>query len=133
MQVKTPGGKRYTLTVIDDYSRFSHVYLLDRKSSTKIAFKKYIDLVSNKFNRKPKVIWLDREREYIDKKLIGQSERASAVNHIIFSIIKRYGRREESQLDGYDQLDDAKLLDQYWGETISTANRAESFANESNQ
>lgn len=56
MQVKTPGGKRYALTVIDDYSRFTHIYLLDKKSSTNIALKRYIDLVSNKFNRKPKII-----------------------------------------------------------------------------
>lgn len=70
IQVQTPGGKRYALTVIDDYSRYTHIYLLDKKSSTTEALKRYIKMVSNKFNKKPKLIRSDREREYIDKKLV---------------------------------------------------------------
>ncbi|KMQ86061.1 retrovirus-related pol polyprotein from transposon tnt 1-94 [Lasius niger] len=127
MQVKTPGGKRYALTVIDDYSRFTHVYLLETKSSTKIALRKYIDLVSNKFNRKPKVIRSDRGREYIDKVFTEQLEK----DGIQVQLTAPYSPQQNGVAERKNRslmnmvrcmLDDAKLPDTYWGEAISTAN-----------
>ena len=39
---KTPGGFRYWVTFIDDYSRFKRIVLLKKKSDTFPAFKEFI-------------------------------------------------------------------------------------------
>ena len=64
----THGGNRYIIIFIDDFSKYTTVYLLKNKSD---AFEKFQDFlkdflkeVENQFSRKIKRIRSDRGREY---------------------------------------------------------------------
>lgn len=65
MQTISPSGKRYILTLIDDFSRFTMIYLLREKSEVEGKLTEYVALVKNKFSCIPKVIRSDRGGEYI--------------------------------------------------------------------
>ena len=47
MQIESVGGSRYLLTFIDDYSRYTVVYLLKRKSEVTSKFKEFVMLMEN--------------------------------------------------------------------------------------
>lgn len=64
MRTATPGGKRYLVTFIDDYSSFTFVVLLAHKSEVESAMKQFIALCENKFGRRPKIMRSDRGDEY---------------------------------------------------------------------
>ena len=62
--ILTRGGKRYFITFIDDFSKYTYVYLMKNKSD---AFEKltiFIKEVENRFDRKIKRFRSDRGREY---------------------------------------------------------------------
>lgn len=65
MQTQSPSGKRYVLTFIDDYSRFTVIYLLRKKSEVEEKIKEYIMLVKNKFGKQIKCMRSDRGGEYM--------------------------------------------------------------------
>lgn len=69
MRTQTPSGKRYVVTFIDDFSRFTVIQLLSHKSEVEGCIKQFIEMVKNKFGRKPKVIRTDRGGEYTGKQL----------------------------------------------------------------
>lgn len=69
VQNATPSGKRYFMTMIDDYSRFTEVYFLKHKSEAAKYVKEYIKFAENKFGKRVKVIRSDNGREYITKEL----------------------------------------------------------------
>ena len=48
----TRSGKRFYITFIDDYSRYTRVYLLRNKDETKDVFIKYKNEVETQFNKK---------------------------------------------------------------------------------
>lgn len=54
VEVESVGGKRYFLTFIDDYSRYSYTYLLKKKSEVFQKFQEYLEEVENFFRRRPK-------------------------------------------------------------------------------
>ena len=64
-QTITRRGKKFYVTFIDDYSRFTRVYLLRNKDETLDMFLSYKAEVENQFNRKIKRIRSDRGGEYI--------------------------------------------------------------------
>lgn len=61
----TRGGKRYYVTFIDDYSRYTKLYLLRNKDDTHNAFLSYKSEVENQLNKKIKRIRSDRGGEYL--------------------------------------------------------------------
>ncbi|KAF2883632.1 hypothetical protein ILUMI_22540 [Ignelater luminosus] len=63
----TFGGNRYILTIIDDYSLYTIVYLLKNKTEILPRFREYIRLVENQSKLKPKIIRSDREGEYVNR------------------------------------------------------------------
>ena len=60
MQKITPGGKRYIITVIDYYSRYTKVYLLTYKSEAIEQIKEDVSYVETKFQNILKRIRSDR-------------------------------------------------------------------------
>ena len=52
LNVMTRHGKSYFITFIDDFTRFSHIYLISHKHKTISCFKSYISLVENQLDRK---------------------------------------------------------------------------------
>ena len=61
----TKGGKKIYVTFIDDYSRFTRVYLLRNKDEAFDMFLSYKAEVENQLDRKIKRIRYDRGGEYI--------------------------------------------------------------------
>lgn len=70
MQATSLGGKRYILTFIDDFSRYTVVYFLREKSEVGAKIKEYIEMVKNKFSKQPKIMRSDKEGEYINKGVV---------------------------------------------------------------
>ena len=64
-QTMTRGGKKFYVTFIDDYSRFTRVYLLRNKYEAFDMFLSYKAKVENQFDKKIKRIRSDRGGEYI--------------------------------------------------------------------
>jgi hypothetical protein len=62
--VLTKGGKKYFMTLIDDSTRFCHVYLLKTKDEALNYFKIYKSEVENQLERKIKRVRSDRGGEY---------------------------------------------------------------------
>lgn len=67
MQTMTPSGKKYILTFVDDYSRFTTIYLLKNKYEVFDKFKEFNEMSKNMFGRKVKFIRSDRGGEYTGK------------------------------------------------------------------
>ena len=64
-QTMTRGGKKFYVTFIDDYSRFTRVYLLRNTDEVFDMFLSYKVEVENQLDRKIKRIRSDRGDEYI--------------------------------------------------------------------
>ncbi|XP_014506332.1 uncharacterized protein LOC106766088 [Vigna radiata var. radiata] len=65
MQVETPGGNRYFLIFIDDWTRKCWVYLLKRKGEVLQQFQKFKKLVERQSEKKLKILRTDGGGEYI--------------------------------------------------------------------
>lgn len=70
MQTESPAGKRYVMTIIDDYSRFAFVYFLKQKSEAGKYIKDFIKEMKTQHKKVPKCIRSDRGREYVNSDLI---------------------------------------------------------------
>lgn len=64
MTVRTPGGKRYILTFVDDYSKQCRAFLISEKSETSNLIKKYVINCKSQFGQIPKTYRSDRGGEY---------------------------------------------------------------------
>ena len=62
--ILTRGGKRYFITFIDDFSRYTYVYLMRNKDEFIDMFKKYKTEVENQMDKRMKVLRSDRGSEY---------------------------------------------------------------------
>ena len=60
-----PGGARYFLTFIDDFSRFTFVYLIKEKSEVIDKFKDFLHFVKNQYGKSIKVLRSDNGGEYV--------------------------------------------------------------------
>ena len=74
--ILTRGGNRYIITFIDDFSKYTTVYLLKNKSDAFEKFQDFLKEVENQFCRKIKRIRSDRGYEY----------ESSAINSFIQSL-----------------------------------------------
>lgn len=69
MKTTTPGGKRFIMTMIDDFSRYTIVYLLAEKSEAPGGIKECVRFVHNLFGRKPRIVRSDGGGEYCNQEL----------------------------------------------------------------
>lgn len=61
------GGSRYFMTMIDDKSRYIHVYFMKHKSEVTKIFKQHVTMVERQKDRKVKAIRSDNGTEYVNK------------------------------------------------------------------
>lgn len=66
-RVATREKYKYFLTLVDDHSRMTRVYLLERKSDYLKTLTSFLNYVSNKFNCSVKTIRSDNALEFADK------------------------------------------------------------------
>lgn len=123
----TPTGNRYVLTFIDDYSRYTKVYFLKRKSEVFEKFKIYIAEVQNQFEKQIKMIRSDNGKEYINNNL----DILFKENGIIHQTTIRYTPEQNGVAERKNRslvemakcmLLDAEMDKKYWAEAINTAN-----------
>ena len=62
--ILTRGENKYIITFIDDFSKYTTVYLLKNKSNAFEKFQDFLKEVENQFDRKIKRIRSDRGHEY---------------------------------------------------------------------
>ena len=69
IEIATVGGKRYVMTMINDYSRYTKIYLLPKKSDVSERIHKYVGYVKTKFQKSVKRIRSDRGGEYVNEEM----------------------------------------------------------------
>lgn len=126
MQIIIPGKNRYILTLIDDYSRYTTIYLLSQKSEVTEKIKNFIQEVKTKFGKVPKVFRSDRGTEYMNKDLKGYFRKEGIRNQYTVSYTPEQNgvaeRKSRSLLEmARCMLIDAKLEKKYWGEAVHMA------------
>ena len=68
-RVSTSNEKRWFMTIIDDHTRISWVYLLKEKSEVETIFKFFFNMVQTQYNAQIKMLRSDNGREYFSKSL----------------------------------------------------------------
>lgn len=126
MEVTTPGGCRYYMTLIDDYSRYTFVYFLKHKSEVENKIREFVKLVQNQFGRKPRIIRSDQGGEYSSKELRKfytnegiKVEYTTAYSPQQNGVSERKNRSLSEM--GRCMLRDAGMHKKYWAEAINTA------------
>jgi len=127
MQNTTPAGNRYFLTFIDDFSRFTAIFLMANKDEVFNKFQEYEAHVSNMFGFRMKCLRSDNGSEYKSKRFIDYCKSKGIQRQ--YSVIytpQQNGvaeRKNRTLVEAArSMLISAKLPLQYWGEAIVTAN-----------
>ena len=126
MNTETPGKKKYFLTFIDDYSRYTTVYLLNAKDEVSIKLQEFINLVRSKFGRSVKALRSDNGTEYTSKntQTILKKEGVEFQTSVPYNPEQNgVSERKNRSLceSGRSMLFDANLPTKYWGEAVMTA------------
>ena len=66
LSVQARGGHEYFVTFIDDYSRYSYVYLMHKKSETFGKFKEFMAEAKKQLGKSLKTLRSDQGGEYLD-------------------------------------------------------------------
>jgi len=127
MQTMTPGKKRYLLTLIDDYSRYTIIYLMANKSEVPEKIKEYINLMKTKFNITPKAIRSDKGKEYVNQQLQTLFKKEGIVaQYTVTYAPEQNGTAERKNRSLLEMarclLIEADLPNKYWGEAVNAAN-----------
>lgn len=127
MQTTTPSGKRYILTFIDDYSKFTAVYLIKEKLEIFGKFKEFTEMCKTMFNRKPKITRTNRGGEYMSTKFIKFLNQED----ICYQRTAPYSPQQNGVAERKNRtlikmarcmILEAKLENKFWGEAVIMAN-----------
>ncbi|KAL1449198.1 hypothetical protein WDU94_000417 [Cyamophila willieti] len=119
-------GKKYVLTLLDDYTHFTVVYLLENKSDVTKYFEEYTKMVSAKFNRKIHRLRCDNGKEYDnnDMKNICKQE-GIKIEFTIPYTPEQNGKAERLNRTLFEKaralVNDAGMEKELWDEAILTA------------
>lgn len=127
MQTVTPGNKRYVMTIIDDFSRFTTVYFLKTKDEVGAKIKEFIQMAITQFSKTPKCVRSDRGREYVNAELIDYLKgKGIQIQYTAAYSPQQNGiaeRKNRSLIEmAKCMLLDANLEKRYWAEAVNTAN-----------
>lgn len=64
MSTTTPGGRKYVI-LIDDFSKYTHSYLLTHKSEVELILKQFVKYCKTQFAKRLEIFRLNRGGEYI--------------------------------------------------------------------
>lgn len=127
MSIITPSGNRYVLTLIDDYSRYTTVYFLKKKSEVNEKFRHFCAEVENKFGRKIKTIRTDNGGEYTSNKFEDYLKDMGICHHKSAPYSPQQNgiaeRKNRSLMEmARCMILDANMPKLYWAEAVNTAN-----------
>ncbi|TYK11979.1 gag/pol protein [Cucumis melo var. makuwa] len=126
MNVKARGGFEYFISSIDDYSRYSYLYLMEHKSEALEKFKEYKAEVEILLSKRIKILRSDRVGEYMDLRF----QDYMIENGIQFQLSapgtpQQNGvseRRNRTLLDIVrSMMSYAQLASSFWGYAVETA------------
>jgi len=121
----TKSEKRYFITFIYDYSRFTYVYLLKTIDEAFGKFKEFKKMVENKKESQVKILRSDRGGDYFSKEFSTFYEE----NRIIHQMITPYTPQHNGLIEKKNRtlvdmvnamLLNANLPNNLWGETLVT-------------
>lgn len=126
MQNVTPSGNRYCITLIDDYSRFTMVRLVQNKTEVTQVIKDYVTLTENQFGRRIKVLRTDNGTEYVNRELSKYLSDKGIVHQTSVAYTPEQNGRAERKNRYLVEMARCLLLDaglphRFWGEAIRTA------------
>ena len=124
--ILTRGGKRYFITFIDDYSRYTYVYLLKQKDEAFGAFKIFKAEVENQLNIKIKVLRSDRGGEYFSNEFTHFCEENGIIHESSAPHTpQQNGVAERKNRTFLEMINSmivySKLNNNLWGEALLTA------------
>lgn len=126
MNTVTPGGARYFMTIIDDFTRYCTVYFLRKKSEVTERMEEYIRMVETRFGKTPAIIRSDCGGEYKSSNL----DRLYRQKGIIPQYTAAYSPQQNGVAERKNRslvemarcmLIDAGMDYKYWAEAINTA------------
>jgi transposase InsO family protein len=124
--ILTWGGKRYFITFIDDFSRYTYVYLMKNKDESFDMFKKYKTEVENQNDKRMKVLKSDRGGEYFPQEFTNYCEENGLIHQRSAPYTpQQNGVAERKNRILVDMLNvmiiSARLSFNLWGKTLLTA------------
>lgn len=127
MQTTSPGGSKYILTIIDDYSRYTVVYFLKHKNETNTFIKQFVESAITQRHKTPKIIRSDRGGEYVNRELQKfLKDKGIKVEYTVPDSPEQNGvaeRKNRSLLEmARCMLIDAEMENKFWSEAVNTAN-----------
>jgi transposase InsO family protein len=119
-------GSKYCLAIVDEYSRFTWVFFLQKKSQTQETLKKFLRWAQNEFRLRIKKIRRDNGTEFRNSQIEGFLEE-EGIKHEFSSPYtpQQNGVVERKNITLLDMartmLDEYKTPDRFWTEAINTA------------
>lgn len=126
MQTITPGGKRYILTFIDDFSRYTVVYFLKNKHEVVDHLRSYAELVKTQFGKSIKSIRSDRGGEYMGKESCAFLRNRGIIHQLTVPYTPQQNGVAERKNRSLTEmarcmLFGANLNNKFWAEAVHTA------------
>jgi transposase InsO family protein len=122
----TEGGSRYFVIFVDDYSRFTWIYMLKHCSDLVPIFQTFHKMIQTQFSRTIKVFRSDNAQEYHDKAFLSILDSNGTLAHYSYPYISQQNGHAERKLRHILDvmrtfLIFASVLECFWGEAVLTA------------
>ncbi|KAA8550319.1 hypothetical protein F0562_002003 [Nyssa sinensis] len=122
----TEGGSRYFVIFVDDYSRYTWIYLLQHRSELTTVYQNFHKMVQTQFSCTIKTFRSDNAMEYKDKSFLALLQHNGTVSHHSCPYTSQQNSRAERKhrhiLDTVRALlISASLPERFWGEAALTA------------
>jgi transposase InsO family protein len=118
-------GSKYCLVIVNDYSRFTWMFFLQKKSQTQETLKKFLRRAQNEFGLRIKKIRSDNGTEFKNSQIEGfleegiKHEFSSPYTPQQNSVVERNNRTLMDM--ARTMLEKYKTSDHFWAEAINTA------------
>jgi transposase InsO family protein len=119
-------GNKYSLVIVDDYSRFTWVLFLQDKSETQEVLKKFLRRAQNKFDAKVKKIRSDNDTKFKNTQVDDFLDEEGIKYEFSAPYTPQQngvGKRKNRTLIEMTRtmIDEYKTSDRFWAEAINTA------------
>jgi transposase InsO family protein len=120
------GGNKYSLVIVDDYSRFTWVFFLHDKSETQAVIKKFLKRAQNEFDGKIKKIISDNGTKFKNTQ-VEDYLNEEGIKHEFLALYtpQQNGvvkRKNMTLIEmATTMLDEYKTSDRFWAEAVNTA------------
>ncbi|OMO73430.1 Integrase, catalytic core [Corchorus capsularis] len=123
---ETMGGSKYFVVFVDDYSRYTYIYLIKARSQIPEIVSNLVAMVKTQFSRTINVLRMDIAMEYRETDLVKcLSEQGTVIQRSCPGTSEQNGRAERKHMHILHTIPalliDSKCLERFWGEAALTA------------